>query len=127
MSAAATTATQQLTTAFLKDRDYWSRALDLIEAVEQFREAFENCDEDNMLADFASELRANLFQQAQMVLDRHEEERESDRQPGFQLALRAWDESLRALHRQDNAIRKMNGRPPAVYEPVPGLLQEQCA
>jgi len=127
MTAATTTATQQLTTAFLKDRDYWSRALGLINAIEQFREAFENCDEDSMLADFASELRANLFQQAQMVLDHHEEERESDRQPGFQAALRAWDESLRARWRQDNAIRKMNGRPPAEYEPVPGLLQEQVA
>ena len=83
MSAATLTFAGQLTAALATERDPWHRTLSLISAVELMAEAFHGHDEHCMLLNFASELRGQLFENAQAVLDRNEDEREADRYGGL--------------------------------------------
>jgi hypothetical protein len=115
MSAASITTAGQLTAALATERDPWHRTLSLISAVELMAEAFHGHDEHCALINFASELRGQLFQNAQAVLDRNEDEAEADRYGGFVDTLHLWDESERKRH--ENLVR-MRCIKPSQYQPI---------
>lgn len=115
MRAAVLTEAGQLTAALAVEPDPWHRTLSLISAVEMLAEAFHGHDEHNALINFASELRGQLFQDAQAVLDRNDDEREADRYGGFVDVLRLWDECERKRHESLVRTRCIT---PSQYQPI---------
>lgn len=114
MSAATVSAAGNLATALAGIRDPWHQKLDLISHVETLAEAVDG-DYANLLTDCASEIRAQLFQDAQTVLDRNDDEREADRYGGFVDTLRLWDECERKRH---EALVRNRLIKPSQYQPI---------